>query len=84
MQTATPQRSILRGLRATATAAKLLRRPASFGSLALCNACSGKMQEDGGWWPGLRWPFRKNFQDSLSHRIFGRMYGALNIDENKN
>jgi len=27
---------------------------------------------------------RKNFQDSLSHRIFSRMYGALNIDENKN
>jgi len=27
---------------------------------------------------------RKNFQDSPSHRIFGRMYGALNIDENKN
>ena len=22
-------------------------------------------------------------QDSLSHRIFGRMYGALNIDKNK-
>jgi len=27
---------------------------------------------------------RKNFQDSPSHRIFGRMHGALNIDENKN
>ena len=27
---------------------------------------------------------RKNFQDSPSHRIFSRMYGALNIDENKN
>jgi len=27
---------------------------------------------------------RKNFQDSPSHRIFGRMYEALNIDENKN
>jgi len=27
---------------------------------------------------------RKNFQDSPSHRIFGRMHEALNIDENKN
>jgi len=27
---------------------------------------------------------RKNFQDFPSHRIFGRMHGALNIDENKN
>jgi len=27
---------------------------------------------------------RKKFQDSSSHRIFGRMHGALNIDENKN
>ena len=27
---------------------------------------------------------RKNFQDSPLHRIFGRMHGALNIDENKN
>jgi len=27
---------------------------------------------------------RKNFQDSPSHRIFGRMHGVLNIDENKN
>ena len=27
---------------------------------------------------------RKNFQDFPSHRIFGRMYRALNIDENKN
>ena len=27
---------------------------------------------------------RKNFQDSLSNRIFGRMHGALNIDKNKN
>jgi len=27
---------------------------------------------------------RKNFQDSLSHQIFSRMHGALNIDENKN
>ena len=27
---------------------------------------------------------RKNFQDSRSHRIFGRMHGVLNIDENKN
>jgi len=27
---------------------------------------------------------RKNFQDFPSYRIFGRMYGALNIDENKN
>jgi len=26
---------------------------------------------------------RKNFQDSSSHRIFGRMHEALNIDENK-
>jgi len=26
---------------------------------------------------------RKNFQDSPSHRIFGRMHGALNIDKNK-
>jgi len=26
----------------------------------------------------------KIFQDSSSHRIFGRMHGALNIDENKN
>jgi hypothetical protein len=25
----------------------------------------------------------KNFQDSLSHRIFGQMYGALNVDEKK-
>ena len=27
---------------------------------------------------------RKNFQDSPSHRIFGRMHGVLNIDKNKN
>ena len=27
---------------------------------------------------------RKNFQDSPSNRIFGRMHGALNIDKNKN
>jgi len=27
---------------------------------------------------------RKNFQDSLSNRIFGCMHGALNIDKNKN
>ena len=27
---------------------------------------------------------RKNFQDFPSHRIFGRMHGALNTDENKN
>jgi len=27
---------------------------------------------------------RKNFQDYPSHRIFGRMHGALNIDKNKN
>jgi len=27
---------------------------------------------------------RKSFQDSPSHRIFDRMHGALNIDENKN
>jgi len=27
---------------------------------------------------------RKNFQDSPSHRIFDRMHGALNKDENKN
>ena len=27
---------------------------------------------------------RKNFQDSPSHRIFGRMHEALNICENKN
>jgi hypothetical protein len=27
---------------------------------------------------------RKNFQDFPSNRIFGRMYRALNIDENKN
>jgi len=27
---------------------------------------------------------RKIFQDSPSHRIFSRMYRALNIDENKN
>jgi hypothetical protein len=27
---------------------------------------------------------RKNFQDSPSHRIFGRMHGALNKDKNKN
>ena len=27
---------------------------------------------------------RKNFQDSPSHRIFGRIHEALNIDENKN
>ena len=27
---------------------------------------------------------RKKFQDSLSHRIFGRMHEVLNIDENKN
>jgi len=27
---------------------------------------------------------RKNFQDFPSHRIFGRMHGALNIDKNKN
>ena len=38
---------------------------------------------------GLSFPFlpclvRKNFQDSPSHRIFGRMHGALNIDKNKN
>jgi hypothetical protein len=26
----------------------------------------------------------KNFQDFLSHRIFGRIHEALNIDENKN
>ena len=26
----------------------------------------------------------KIFQDSPSHRIFKRMYGVLNIDENKN
>jgi hypothetical protein len=26
----------------------------------------------------------KNFQDSSSHQIFGRMHEALNIDENKN
>ena len=26
----------------------------------------------------------KIFQDSLSHRIFRRMHGVLNIDENKN
>jgi len=26
---------------------------------------------------------RKNFQDFSSYRIFSRMYGALNIDENK-
>jgi len=26
----------------------------------------------------------KNFQDSPSHQIFGRMHGALNIDQNKN
>ena len=37
----------------------------------------------------IRWLFqpclvRKNFQDSLSHQIFGRMHGALNIDKNKN
>jgi hypothetical protein len=32
-------------------------------------------------WPSL---VRKNFQDSLSHWIFGRMHGALNIYENKN
>jgi hypothetical protein len=25
--------------------------------------------------------FPKNFQDSPSHRIFGRMYGALNVDD---
>ena len=25
----------------------------------------------------------KNFQDSSSHRIFGRMHGALNIGKNK-
>ena len=31
--------------------------------------------------PGL---VRKNFQDFPSHRIFGRMHGALNINENKN
>jgi len=31
--------------------------------------------------PGL---VRKNFQDSTSHRIFGRMHRVLNIDENKN
>jgi len=27
---------------------------------------------------------RKNFQDFPSHRIFGRMHGALNKDKNKN
>jgi len=27
---------------------------------------------------------RKNFQDFPSHRIFSRMHGALNINENKN
>jgi len=27
---------------------------------------------------------RKSFQNSPSHRIFNRMYGALNIDKNKN
>jgi hypothetical protein len=27
---------------------------------------------------------RKNFQDSPSHRIFGRMHGVLNKDNNKN
>ena len=26
----------------------------------------------------------KNFQNSVSHRIFDRMHGTLNIDENKN
>jgi len=26
----------------------------------------------------------QNFSDSPSHRIFGRMHGVLNIDENKN
>jgi len=26
----------------------------------------------------------QNFLDSMSHRIFRRMYGALNIDKNKN
>jgi len=27
---------------------------------------------------------RKNFQNFVSHRIFGRIHGVLNIDENKN
>jgi len=27
---------------------------------------------------------RKKFKHSPSHRIFGRMHGTLNIDENKN
>jgi hypothetical protein len=27
---------------------------------------------------------RKNFQDSSSYRIFGRMHEVLNIDKNKN
>ena len=37
-------------------------------------------------WSWTLWPclVNKNFQDSSSHRIFGRMYRALNIDENKN
>jgi hypothetical protein len=26
----------------------------------------------------------KNFQDSPSHRMFGHIHGALNVDENKN
>jgi len=26
----------------------------------------------------------RNFQEYLSHRIFGRMYGALNIDKKNN
>jgi len=32
-------------------------------------------------WPCL---VRKIFQDSPSHRIFGRMHEVLNIDKNKN
>jgi hypothetical protein len=28
--------------------------------------------------------FPKIFQDSPSHQIFGRMYGALNVDDWKN
>ena len=41
-----------------------------------------------GGWVGSRSPYKalfssQKFQDFSSHRIFSRMHGALNIDENK-